>query len=73
VGIRKNNRGGEYDQSILCACKEISQWNPFVQLLYANKNVSSPFIEETLTDSYGRSEERLKPLWGEYSKTAPLT
>jgi hypothetical protein len=30
--------GGEFDQSTLYACMEISQWNLFVQLTYGNKN-----------------------------------
>jgi hypothetical protein len=29
--------GGEFDQSVLYAYMEISQWNPFVQLIYVNK------------------------------------
>jgi hypothetical protein len=36
-GIRKSNRGGEFDQSTLYACMEMSQQNPLVQLIYANK------------------------------------
>jgi hypothetical protein len=33
---RKRNKEVEFDQS-KDACMEISQWNPFVQLIYANK------------------------------------
>jgi hypothetical protein len=29
---------GEFGQSILYAWMEISQWNPFVQVIYTNKN-----------------------------------
>jgi hypothetical protein len=29
--------GGEFDQSTLYACMEISQWNTFDQLTYTNK------------------------------------
>jgi hypothetical protein len=39
MGIRKSNREGEFDQSTLNVCIEISQGNSFVQLLYANKKV----------------------------------
>jgi hypothetical protein len=35
--MRKNNRGGEFDQTTLYACMEISQQNPFVQFTQANK------------------------------------
>jgi hypothetical protein len=38
-GIRKNDRGGEFNQSTLYACIGISWWNPFVQIIYAKKNV----------------------------------
>jgi hypothetical protein len=31
-----SNGGGEFDQSTSYACMEIPQWNPFVQLKYAN-------------------------------------
>jgi hypothetical protein len=35
---------GEFDKSTLCACMEISQWSPFLKLVYANeKNI--PFSE----------------------------
>jgi hypothetical protein len=37
-GIRKSNRGGEYDQSILYTCMEISQWNPHIMLLICTTN-----------------------------------
>jgi hypothetical protein len=36
-GLRKSNRGGEFDQSTLYTCMEISQLNSFVELIYANK------------------------------------
>jgi hypothetical protein len=34
--IQKSNREGEFNQSTLCACMEISQWNPFGQVMYDN-------------------------------------
>jgi hypothetical protein len=37
MGLIKNNRG-EFGQSTLSACMEISQSKPFVKLTYANKN-----------------------------------
>jgi hypothetical protein len=33
----KKAREGEFDQSTLYAYMEISQWNPFVQLIYTIK------------------------------------
>jgi hypothetical protein len=36
-GIRKRNRRGGFDQTKLHTCMKTSQWNPFVQLIYANK------------------------------------
>jgi hypothetical protein len=38
--IRKSNTD-EYDQSTLYAYMEISQWNPFVQLIYANEKLEA--------------------------------
>jgi hypothetical protein len=35
--IRKSNQGDEFDQRALYSCMEISQWNYFIQLIYANK------------------------------------
>jgi hypothetical protein len=35
--IIKITRGGKFDQSIIYVCMETSQWNPLVQLIYANK------------------------------------
>jgi hypothetical protein len=35
--IRKSNRGGEFNEHTLYAYRKISQRNPFVQLIYANK------------------------------------
>jgi hypothetical protein len=29
-GIRRSNRGGEYDHSTLYVCTEMSQWNSFI-------------------------------------------
>jgi hypothetical protein len=29
--------GGEFDQGIWYACVEVSQWTPFIHLMYANK------------------------------------
>jgi ribosomal protein S2 len=37
ICLKKRNREGEFDQGTLHAGTEISQWNPFVQLIYANK------------------------------------
>jgi hypothetical protein len=37
MGRRKSN-GSEFDPSTLYACMEISQWNPFIQLIYTDKN-----------------------------------
>jgi hypothetical protein len=34
----REGRGGEFDQSTLDAYMEKSQWNPFVQLIFTNKN-----------------------------------
>jgi hypothetical protein len=34
--LRRKARGGEFDRGILYACAEVSQLNPFVQLIYAN-------------------------------------
>jgi hypothetical protein len=36
-----SNRGDKFDQSILYVCIQISQWNPFVWLIYANKSIIS--------------------------------
>jgi hypothetical protein len=36
VCLEKHIRGGKFDQGTLYAGMEISQWNPFVQLIYAN-------------------------------------
>jgi hypothetical protein len=33
----KRNRTGEFDEGIIYACMQISQWNLFVKLTYANK------------------------------------
>jgi hypothetical protein len=35
-GGQKGNRGGGFDQTTLYSCIEISQWNSFVQLIYAH-------------------------------------
>jgi hypothetical protein len=35
--MRKGNKGDEFDQNTLYAYIEISQWNSFVQLIYASK------------------------------------
>jgi hypothetical protein len=35
--VRKSNRQGEFHQSTLYACMEISEWNTFVQLIYSDK------------------------------------
>jgi hypothetical protein len=35
--LRDNNRGDEFDRSALHTFMEILQWNPFVELIHANK------------------------------------
>jgi hypothetical protein len=35
--VRKTNRGGDYDQSVIHVYMDIPQGNPFVQLIYTNK------------------------------------
>jgi hypothetical protein len=37
-GLRKSNRGGEFDQSTLYSCMEISKWNSFMQSICTNKD-----------------------------------
>jgi hypothetical protein len=49
-GIRVSNRQDEYDQSTFYICMEISQWTPFVQLIYANKK------ENTKTNTYSPND-----------------
>jgi hypothetical protein len=34
----RNNRGGKHNPSTSYVCLELSQQNPFVQLIYANKD-----------------------------------
>jgi hypothetical protein len=34
--LSKSNRGGKFAQSTLYTYMEISQWNPFVKLIYSN-------------------------------------
>jgi hypothetical protein len=36
----KQNRGGEFEWGTLYVYMEMSQWNPFVQLIHGNKNPS---------------------------------
>jgi hypothetical protein len=37
----KSNRRDGFDQSTLYACMCISQWNPFVQQIYANNKIKN--------------------------------
>jgi hypothetical protein len=34
---------GQFDQNILYVCMEISQWNPLMQLTYANVNINCSY------------------------------
>jgi hypothetical protein len=45
-------RGGEFNQGTLYAYMEISQWNPFVQLIYTNKKWEKFYKEKTVLKKY---------------------
>jgi hypothetical protein len=38
-GIRKSKKGGEFDQTTLYACMEISQLNLLIKLICANNKI----------------------------------
>jgi hypothetical protein len=42
--MRKSHGGGEFDQSTSYAL--YSQWNPFVQLMYANKKRKESSVKD---------------------------
>jgi hypothetical protein len=48
-GIKNSNRMGEFDQSTLHICTELSQWNFFVQIIYTNlKKKSFHYVSSVL-------------------------
>jgi hypothetical protein len=73
-GIKKGDRGGEYNQSMLYACMKMSQWNPLlVQLIYTDENAAGFVIyRQKLIRKLGNGKPRTKTVLKRMNKVGKV-